>query len=68
MLKELLSETGELSTMRVMSFVSLALGGAVAIIGLLKGKDLTSLALLSGVFVGAAFGGKVAQKSKEVSS
>lgn len=56
---------GTPSAMRWMSVVALFAGIVIAFVGLLKGKDLSTLAVLCGVFVGSAFGGKVAQSSIE---
>lgn len=64
-LKELLSETGSISTLRLMSLISLLTGVSVAFIGLFMNKDLTQTATLAGVFIGAAFMGKVGQKLTE---
>jgi hypothetical protein len=63
--KLLADHAGDPSSMRVMSFLSLITGIVLASVGLAVGKDLSSLAVLSGVFVGAAFGGKAAQSSIE---
>lgn len=52
-LKKLFSQNSEVSMMRVLSFISLIIGGYLA----LKGQD-TSVS----VFVYAAFGGKAVQK------
>lgn len=52
---------GSPSSLRWMSVLSLAVGVFIAVYGLLKGKDLSSLAVLVSVFVVSAFGGKVAQ-------
>ena len=64
-LKKLLASGGAISTMRVMGFWSLFVGSFLAIVGLYKGMNLLELSALCGVFIGAAFGGKVAQKSLE---
>jgi hypothetical protein len=65
-LKKLLADNaGDPSSMRVMSFIALFAGVIIAGVGLAMGKDLSSLAILSGVFVGGAFTGKVAQSSIE---
>jgi hypothetical protein len=67
-LKKLFAESSEVSCMRFMSVLSLIFGFFVSGIGIFQGKDLSQLAVLSGVFVGAAFGGKVAQKFGEKSA
>lgn len=64
-LKALFSSKSEVSSMRVMCMVSLALGGGIAVYGIVKDRDLSALAVLCSVFVGAAFGGKVGQKFAE---
>lgn len=62
----LLSESGnDISTVRVMAFLSLFTGIAVGLYGVYSGKDLAGLAQVCGVFVGAAFTGKVVQKYAE---
>lgn len=64
-LKALFSEDSGVSSTRIMAFLSLMIGGYLAIHGLDMRVDLMSLAALVGVFVGGAFGGKVWQKSIE---
>jgi hypothetical protein len=61
----LFSEKGEISSMRVMSMISLLISGYVAIYGLTTHADMGGLAVLCGVFLSAAFGGKTAQKMIE---
>lgn len=62
----LLSENqNDISTVRVMAFISLLTGVAVGLYGVYVGKDLTGLSQVCGVFVGAAFTAKVAQKYAE---
>lgn len=61
----MLSETGDISTMRVMSFLSLLIGAAIAVFGLWHGKDMSGLAVLVSAFVGPAFVGKAAQSFAE---
>lgn len=62
----LLSEgENDISTVRVMAFISLLTGVAVGLYGVYAGKDLAGLAQVCGVFIGAAFTGKVAQKFAE---
>lgn len=62
------SEESGISMMRVMSLVSLTVGSILGLAGLWMRIDLTQLALLCGVFVGAAFGGKTVQKFAELAS
>lgn len=65
MFKRLLDEKDSLSMMRLLCCLSLLIGGAIGMYGIYKGTDLTGVAALCAVFVGAAFGGKVAQKNIE---
>lgn len=62
---ELLSPKGQLSSLRALSFISLALGGYIGVTGIHSDKNLADVAILVSVFVGAAFGGKVMQKREE---
>lgn len=64
-LKKLLSEESGVSAMRIMAFISLGLGGVIAVAGLIMKVNLTELSILVGVFVGSAFGGKAIQKFAE---
>jgi len=57
LLKELFSDSGDVSMMRVLSLISLGIGGYLA----LTGHD-TSVS----VFVVSAFGGKAVQKAIEI--
>lgn len=61
-LKELLSENGTISTMRLMSIIALIVGAILAMYGLYEGRDLAGVAQLSAVFVGSAFAAKFTQK------
>jgi uncharacterized membrane protein YfcA len=65
-LKALLADGSQVSAMRVMAFMSLFAGIGLAFTGLQEGKNLGELSTLVGVFVGAAFGGKVVQKFAEI--
>jgi hypothetical protein len=65
MLQKMFSSSDEVSEMRVMALVALLVGAGIAFYGLKLDKDLTGLAVLSGVFVGPAFAGKVGQKFVE---
>lgn len=62
---KLISEEGDTSTMRFMAIISLIIGGIISFIGVYKCTDLTGISLLTSVFVGAAFTGKVMQRSIE---
>ncbi len=66
--KSVLTEKSGVSSTRVMSFISLFVGAYLAIHGLNTTSDLMGLSALCAVFVGAAFGGKVWQKSMELKS
>lgn len=64
-LSAMFSESGSVSMVRVMSLWSLLMGSIIAVYGVLKGRDLTGVTELTAVFIGGAFGGKVAQKMVE---
>jgi len=64
-LKKLLSNSNEVSTMRLMSIYSLLVGSAIGGYGVYANKDLSSLAEICGVFVGSAFAGKSISKFTE---
>ena len=66
-LRKLFSEGGDVSMMRVMSILSLLAGIGIAFYGMSKlPVDYSGISLLTSVFLSAAFGGKVLQKSQEV--
>lgn len=52
-------DTGDLSMTRLMSFLSLIVASLIAVYGIIKGSDLSALAVLVGSFLLPAFGGKV---------
>lgn len=63
---ELFSEKGKISSMRAMAFLALVIGGFISIYGMTQeNPDYSGIAILAGMFVGAAFGGKVLQKHAE---
>lgn len=62
----ILSDNSHISSMRLMSLISLIIAGYIAIYGISTKADLNGVAMLCGVFLTAAFGGKVAQKMSEV--
>lgn len=64
-LKELFAEKGNVSMVRVLSFVCVVNATAIALYGILKGTDLSALSILCGTFLAAGLGAKVAQKSIE---
>lgn len=65
-LKELFSEDSGVSMMRIMSILALMAGIGIAFYGMTKlPVDYSGIALLTSVFLSAAFGGKVLQKRIE---
>ena len=65
-LRDLLSDSGRVSMMRLMSLLCCLAAIAIAIIGLNRPTpDYSGLSLLCGAFLSAAMGGKIAQKSIE---
>lgn len=62
----LISAKSDISSMRVMSLMSVIAAIVLAFHGINRGQPLDSLSILCGVFLGAAFGGKVGQKVVEV--
>jgi hypothetical protein len=64
-IKKLLSESGEVSTIRVMSISAFLVGAGIAIYGVIRGTDLSGLAQVCGVFIGSAFAAKSIQKFAE---
>ena len=64
-LLDLLSEQSKISTMRLMSLMCALAAIGLAFYGIDKGQQLDALSILCGVFLGAAFGGKVSQKAFE---
>lgn len=63
---KLFGENTGVSMMRVMSFLALLAGIAVAFVGISKiPVDYSGISLLVSVFLSAAFGGKVLQKRIE---
>lgn len=65
-LKDLFSESSNVSAMRVMAFISLFIGGVIAIIGIFRGVNCSDLSFLSSAFIVPAFTGKAYQKHLEV--
>lgn len=63
--KELVSDGKQVSTVRVMSLFALLVAACIAMYGIYRGKDLSGVAEIVGVFVISAFGGKVTQKTLE---
>lgn len=63
--KKLLSDSGDVSMVRVMAILSLVVGVAIGLYGVYTSKDLSGIAQVCGVFVGSAFAAKVTQKFTE---
>jgi len=64
-LKALLSESSEVSTVRVMAIWSILAGTAIAVWGVYRGNDLSGLAQVVAVFVTSAFAAKTISKYAE---
>ncbi len=64
-IKKLLATSGDVSMVRVMAICSLTVGAVIGLYGVYKGRDLSGLAQVCGVFVGSAFAAKVTQKFAE---
>lgn len=64
-LRRMFSGDSSVSCMRVMSMLSLLLGAGVAYLQIFNACKLSDSATIVGIFVGSAFGGKVAQKFAE---
>lgn len=67
LLRDILSSGSGVSSMRLMSLSAMIAGIVMAVVGLFLRVDLFGLSALCGVFVGAAFTGKVMQKRVETS-
>lgn len=68
LIRELLSDSGSISVMRVMSLLCCLAAIAVAVMGLNKPQvDYSGVSLLVSSFLTAAMGGKILQKRIEVS-
>jgi hypothetical protein len=65
LLKKALSQSEDVSMMRLMCLASLLCAMFIALVGLFSNKDLSQVAILVGSFLVPAFGGKVLQKSRE---
>lgn len=64
-IKEMFSETGDISMMRVLSFICVITASGIAIHAASCGSDLNAAAVLCGVFLGAGITGKVVQRMAE---
>ena len=66
-IRQLFSESGNISMMRVLSLICVLAACGIAIYGLnAPVVDYSGLTLLCSTFLGAGIGGKVAQKIQEV--
>lgn len=65
-MKEMFSESGDISMMRIIAFICVITACGVAIAGLAMDKDINAIAMLCGTFLGAGITGKVVQRSIEV--
>ena len=65
LIQSLLSQSGDVSTVRLMSISSLIVGVIIGLYGVYTSKDLSGIAQVCGVFVGAAFAAKTVQKFAE---
>lgn len=63
--KALFSEHARVSMMRVLCLLCVLFAGYIGIRGIEKGSELIGLTSLCGVFLTAAFTGKVMQKREE---
>lgn len=63
--RALLSDQGDLSMTRFMSLVCVIAALTISVVCLYKGQSADSIVGLVGVFLAAAFGGKVAQSFAE---
>ncbi len=67
MIKKLLSEHSEISCMRLMALISLAVGSVLAFYSIYSGCGISEATPVIGLFIGGAFGGKATQKYIEMS-
>ncbi len=65
-IKQLFSDSGDISMMRVLSFICVITASFIALRAVSVGSDLNAAAVLCGVFLGAGISGKVVQKVTEV--
>lgn len=66
LIRAMFSEEAQVSSMRVMSFLSLLAGVGIAFYSFTSGCKVTEATTMVAIFVGAAFGGKVWQKYAEI--
>lgn len=67
MLIQLLSESGDVSMMRLLSLICVLTACFLAIYGVEHDKDLNAMAMLCSAFLGIGIGGKVMQRKVESS-
>lgn len=65
LIRELLSDQGDISMMRFMSVICVMAAVGTAICGIYKGSDLSSVAILVSAFLVPSFTGKVSQSFAE---
>lgn len=68
LLLALLSESGDISMMRLLSLICVITACIIALHSVIKGSDLNAAAVLCGVFLGVGIGGKALQKISESKS
>lgn len=66
-IKDMFSESSDVSCMRVMAFLSLLIGAGLSFYTVTKGTLPGAIPVIA-IFVGAAFGGKIGQKYLEGTS
>lgn len=59
------SESGNVSMIRVLSFVCVMTACGIAIAAVSLNRDINAISVLCGTFLGIGIGGKVMQKGKE---
>lgn len=64
-LKDLFSDSGSVSMIRVLSLICVTTASGIAIHAISIKSDLNATSILCGVFLGAGLGAKVTQKSME---
>lgn len=64
-LNRMFSDSGDLSVTRIMSVITVLSACGIAIEGVISGRDLSQLATLVGVMLGASFAAKVGQNFAE---
>lgn len=62
---ELFGEKGDISMMRLLSFICIMTASGIAMRAVIMDRDLSQAAVLCGVFLGAGISGKVIQRGIE---